>query len=619
MTAVKNNLINLEAAVVQKSTEAPEATETKSVKKLGVLAETAQGYALVDENGEPRRLLSNFIIRVKKRIQSASHLTFIADVLQAGVVVEENVNIPAEIFNDLKVFKNFFQRWVFYGSVSNLNLLKQYLLEQTAVDADGVDYAGFHQHGGEIVYVDSNGSINGKNEPVPTICLINDQVSVQSGILEVEPILKEEMESLAPHLFAFNDPSRAIAILLSFLVHFIQARLWNLGFKSPHLEVTGESGSGKSETLDLLMNLFSISIKNSCAQVTKFSLMKHLSETNFFPFFGDEQKFVARLSYIADILKDILRSAYDHSVGSRGQKDQTVRQYPYRRLCCLFGEHSLMETALQERQIKVSLSKLTTLNPAQTESFMFLKNHSEHLGRFGKSLLLSALRLTDEEILQDRKEITANVEKAVAGKIKSSRIINNICALMHAYRLLQRVFTDLELTLPVSEPDAMKAVVSVVTSDTLDGTVETLSAVDNTLQSIDVMLLKQQGHLLECYDPGDPSNEKLSHVQISRYKPTMNDLHNSPKDFFICLDVTRLYPEFLEYYRRHDLSIEKLSERDFKNGLRKMPYFVSEGTVRFKDGCRRSFRLNLSVAKKRELELPFLYAIAGMKEEPADE
>ncbi|HQM85918.1 MAG TPA: hypothetical protein PLD55_14665 [bacterium] len=581
----------------------------KKRKYSTALAETAEGYILQGEDGETTATLSNFILKVKKRIMKLCSLIFIVDVMCGGKVEAADLSVSAEIFNDLKVFKNFFQRWIFFGPVSALNLLKEHLLQQEANNAVGADFVGFHQHNGQWVYVDSSGTINAENAPVETICLINDQVSIQSGILEAEPILKEEMESLAPHLFAFNDPPRAIAILLSFLVHFIQARLWNLGFKSPHLEVTGESGSGKSETLDMLMNLFSVSIKNSCEQLTKFSLLKYLSETNFFPFFCDEQKFSGRLSYIADILKDILRSSYDHSTGSRGQKDQSVRQYPYRRLCCFFGEQSLQETALKERQIKVHLSKLTTLEHGQTEHFMFLKNHTELLEKLGKSLLLKALATTDDELLKNRKEIEKNIKSAVGGKIKSSRVLNNITALMHSYRLIKQVADKLGVPMQISEGKALDSVIQIILSDTLDDASETLSAADHILEAIDVMLLDSN----RKYDLTN-SNTHSIHVIRSSFSANNTELRHSKLDKYVGMDITRLYPVFRQYYKNHNLDIELLPERDFKKNLKKMPYFLWEGSMRFSGGGNRGFKLNMSIARELGLELPFLYSIAGLEE-----
>jgi len=275
---------------------------------------------------------------------------------------------------------------------------------------------------------------------------------------------------------------------------------------------------------------------------------------------------------------------------------------------------SLQETAIIERQIKVSLSKLTTLEPAQTEHFMFMKNNPHILQKLGKSLLLLVLKLTDEEILKDRMEIISKIESAADGKIKSSRIRNNLAALMHAYRLLRRVCDDLRITLPVSEQQVLDAVVTVVLADTLDSTAETLSAVDYTLQNIDVMLLKEHKY----FDPNDP-NYQPTHVKRSSFSATITGGQNFEKDYCIDIDITRLYPEYRQYHKTCNLDTELLSERDFKKNIKGMPYFVWYGTMRFKGGGNRGFRLNINLARKRGLDLPFLFQVSGLPEEKNDE
>jgi hypothetical protein len=396
--------------------EAVERVEKKrrgKKKRPTIIKERPEGYFVGSE--KDGTMLTDFLIKVHKKIHIKNKLVLIVDIIRNGIPEVEGIPIQGDVLNDMKKFKDFFQRWVVHGSGAMLSPLKEHVLSQDAVIAQGVDFTGIVEHEGAWVYVGNSRTTNAEGDEVPTLTLMNSEISVFSDIEEKACLRKEQATELFGHLFSYNERARAITIILWALACFLNPRLWKLGIKFPHLEATGEAGCGKTETQDsVVMSLFSTKNKTSCEQITRFTLLKFLSESNVVPFFGDEQKFSGRLSHIAAILKDVLRSSYDKSSGSRGQKDQTVKYYEYRRSACVCGEHSLQETAIIERQIKIQISKLTTLKPMQTASFRYLKENEDLLGSLGKSILLEALKITDEEILQDLEKI----EKLLEEKLK---------------------------------------------------------------------------------------------------------------------------------------------------------------------------------------------------------
>jgi hypothetical protein len=202
-------------------------------------------------------------------------------------------------------------------------------------------------------------------------------------------------------------------------------------------------------------------------------------------------------------------------------------------------------------------------------------------------------------------------------KIKSSRIRRNIGAVLLGQCLLERLSDRLGVDCPLSLEQAADAVVRVVLEDTLDsGSSETKSAADYTLEAIDNMLATKYARNT-YFEPYDPSRQ-IPGVRFLLFDGDAKEAHHAETDKFVGIDIAQIYADYQQYYHHHRLDNELLSRRDFVKNLTKLTYYVKQTSIRFDTCVKRAVKMNLTLAKERGLDLPFLYHYVGLGGE-ADE
>ncbi len=101
---------------------------------------------------------------------------------------------------------------------------------------------------------------------------------------------------------------------------FAKEMLRSAGIKYPHLYLIGEAGSGKSTTMERIVQpLCGISRVVAAPQITAFTLMKEAASSNLYPQMLDEYKpsKIDRIRIAA--LSSHFRDSYDGHKGIRGR------------------------------------------------------------------------------------------------------------------------------------------------------------------------------------------------------------------------------------------------------------------------------------------------------------
>ena len=272
----------------------------------------------------------------------------------------------------------------------------------------GLDYVGLFKMDGEWVYVGTDGAIDRKGNQIRSVISITeDNEALRSGILDTPMIKKSELKEISVDLFRFNTYERTINILGWVGACFLKERLRQRKIKLSHLVIAGGAGSGKSETLEkIIQPIFGLQGSGIwCSVITKFSTLKSTSSTNLLPVIFEEYK-PHKLSKIElDLISGTLRSTYDYQTSQRGRADQSVVNYMRRSPICLVGESSFDETAIKERTVDVQFAK-SDRTAENTKSYRYLAKHEDQLNSLGKALLLLVMNMSDEaldELIQQSK------------------------------------------------------------------------------------------------------------------------------------------------------------------------------------------------------------------------
>lgn len=121
----------------------------------------------------------------------------------------------------------------------------------------------------------------------------------------------------------------------------------------PFFVITAATESGKTSLLSNCINMFGVRYigENFAASVTRFVEMVEFSRVSHIPIWRDEYK---NEKYALE-KEGWLRSVYTRSKASRGDKDQSVRQYLTNATLLLSGEDITEDPALSRRMIKMRL------------------------------------------------------------------------------------------------------------------------------------------------------------------------------------------------------------------------------------------------------------------------
>lgn len=224
----------------------------------------------------------------------------------------------------------------------------------------------------------------------------------------------------------------------------------------PLLQVYGEAGAGKSQTVWMLAHLHwymtDISIK-SAASCTPFAMDSHASSSTSAPFILDEFK-PRELKAIKgryEKLKDVLKACYiGADIGERGtinrgaESNLAIIKSKATAPIVFIGEAIEMETAIIERSVCVNLSK-SFQTRHRSQAFNRLHSDATALSALGREIVELGFTINIETMRQEFDAIHADIESRMPDfgdetrKRLAPRLIFNRAVIVHALRTLQRV------------------------------------------------------------------------------------------------------------------------------------------------------------------------------------
>ncbi|QIB56544.1 hypothetical protein [Blautia producta] len=527
------------------------------------ICESSNRYVSNRGDKSPKEI-TNFVMRPVNGIRSDSaYLMDIEFTVDKKVFISQ---LDSSVFAGAQMFKKAIKKiggidMVFSGTEDDLANIQKFMTNKYREynHCLGLDYVGLFKMDGEWVYVGTDGAIDRKGNPIRSVISITeDNEALRSGILDTPMIKKSELKEISVDLFRFNTYERTINILGWVGACFLKERLRQRKIKLSHLVIAGGAGSGKSETLEkIIQPIFGLQGSGiGCSGITKFSTLKSTSSTNLLPVIFEEYK-PHKLSKIElDLISGTLRSTYDYQTSQRGRADQSVVNYMRRSPICLVGESSFDETAIKERTVDVQFAK-SDRTAENTKSYRYLAKHEDQLNSLGKALLLLVMNMSDEaldELIQQSK-VFEKLDFETRTILGMSNVYLGILLMKELYESFGLNFWA---ETGLSEKMVQDSIVN-NTYNSLDGSSKVNSAVDLIIQTFDTMALKNRIR--------------------PEYDYTVNQSTGE-----LCLRLNLIYDEFTKYIREFNISdVEVLGIRQFTRQLRREGYYADYNYRNFKE------------------------------------
>lgn len=511
-------------------------------------------YYLDRGNEQTAKQLTNFVMEPLKGIKMQDgDKTEIEFHLQDGQIITSLIDGTS--FSSVQQFRRQIKKlsgidMTFCGNENELVYIQNYMKAKYSgyKHCTGLPYTGIYKKDGEWIFVGEGKTVDARGKTTDSIIsIVEDNKAIESDILDIKPITKTELKLLSRDLFLFNTYERTVNIIGWCCCAFLKERLRQKRIKFPHLVISGQAGSGKSETEEkIIQPLFSMQgCGIMCGGISKFSTLKTLNSTNLVPVIYEEYK-PSRIGKIAvDLMSDALRGAYDCQVAQRGRPDQSVVNYMRRAPIVVVGESSFDEPAIRERIIDVQFAKCDILRE-HTKHFHSLSNRESLINKLGKSLLQAVLHITDERL-----DILIEESRVFTDQNLNSRTILGMSNVYLGILFLSELYSMYGMNLyretGISVDEIKMAIISNTVNSQDGGMVE--SVITDSIVRMDTMAKK--GIIRRNID-----------------YLVLDDSRNE-----LCLRLNLIYDEFTKYLREKDVDCDRLSFRQFTKQLRKEKYY----------------------------------------------
>lgn len=542
-------------------------------------------WRLTNEGG---KVISNFIIEPVELVVSENVSEFNVRIILTNNKICEKKFYTSDFISSSR-FKSVLCQSsidiIFRGKDEDLDGIRDILNQKKYHIKKGINYTGIIEHNKEFIFVSKSGTIDANNKKVDDVVYFGDTATfLDTKIVEQEPIWEPELAEIGKKLFNFNDLSVTATIIGFCASCFLKEKLAIMnGTKLNHLIICGESGSGKSETLEnIIMPIFNLKSSTSAAQCTKFVTTRFPSASNTIPFIINEYKPAELSNEIKKNISNLLNNGYDKTSSYRGRPDQKLNEYQMLTPIIMAGEMQPGHTSAIQRSLIVYFAHSKTYkNPESEENFKYLKANKDLLNRLGRSLLEEALKI-DMEILMERQRMLLN---KIDGSM-SSRPVSSAVNCMLGILLLEDVFSsmcfDFKETTGYTTEELFEAILNTVITDVLDGKKVINGIIEDCFEILNDII--ENGILRRGID-----------YQII----------NAGTE--LALDINELYPKFIKYKNAQCLSdLEILSVKQFKKQLELKEYYIEKNrAVAFNSGLntkrKKAFVLNLLKLKEKNI------------------
>ena len=278
------------------------------------------------------------------------------------------------------------------------------------------------------------------------------------------PDLTEDMKPYVKDLFNFNCPEVVMNSVGWFIAAHYRSVYLRLFDQFPNLQVFGEAGSGKTQTVITLSRLHWYRNDHGLATATSFTPFafdNKVSSSHSAPAIFDEYKprELRNQKGKYEKIKDVLKNAYvGGNTGNRGtlnkggESSLSVVMTKCAAPLVFIGEAIENETAIVERCVLVKVTK-DYQTPERSESFRRLHDLEEGrrtLSAIGKQVMARGFAIDLDQMYTKVSQIVAGIKEKIpkdalnSAQVRSmaERIIFNTAVVIHGWMILRDVLHD---------------------------------------------------------------------------------------------------------------------------------------------------------------------------------
>lgn len=251
-----------------------------------------------------------------------------------------------------------------------LNALNEYIQHLDAPVRRGTHHIGLHSDGNE--WVTPQGTLNADGwTDDPNTIYVDREVALERAFdlpTNTAEFDRDDVAEILRSLPKTRDPSRMLAVLGWFYAAPLRPYIfdkWNAGAFN-HLNITGDTGSGKTTTLRYLWRAFGVQSDPFAVTDTKFAMLTALSASNGLPVWYDEYKPSEIQDYRLAQFHDLYRKSATGGTATRGKADQTTEEYHTHAPIVVSGEEQIRRPAERRRSIMVAFREDVTDKGTET-------------------------------------------------------------------------------------------------------------------------------------------------------------------------------------------------------------------------------------------------------------
>lgn len=528
-------------------------------------------------------LLSNFIMKVENVLIADDINEKYATVLfinRKGY--KEKREIEIKVLDSVSLLSSTLnsEKFTFRGFDNDLKAIKVLMFETPYAEIKGVKMIGTHMLNNKEVFVFHDKAIDKNNREVKGIKLIEDYAEIQSTLSDAKEIKKQELEQIAPYLFSFNDIQNTSLLWGAVAVNFLTGKLRRNKIKLAYFDIEGESGGGKSATLEAtILPVFGYKLHDvlTCASTTQYALERRVSITQEIPIILNEMKEEKLKKDKKDMISDVRRNSYDNSSNLRGRKSlkKSLSRSLFGKIW-IVAESIPVETANIERTLKIILAK-SFITEEREAALNVLEQNSEIITKLGKSLLLEAMNADEQKLINHIYELRKEDKIYNFDKRISKNIVNAIVGI----ELLNKVFLKLDLDMQrltgYNVAMLKDILIESVRNNVLNNKTSTKSIVEYTLETFDEMCMQTDHYKLEKdYDYKIVTNKNNSEIEL-------------------LLNYKKFYSKFKKYCKDTNYSKELLEADQFVMQIKKTPYIILDSNNQLPT---KNFKVSYAVYEK---------------------